>query len=73
VTAAVVVAATVGVAARAWAPVPLAAGLLACLACAQAFRRRLGGTTGDTLGAANQVVDLAAVAAVAALARAGFL
>ncbi len=71
--AAVTVAVTVGVAARAWAPVPLAAGLLACLACARLLRRRLGGVTGDTLGAATVAVDLAAVAAVAALARAGLL
>jgi adenosylcobinamide-GDP ribazoletransferase len=71
--AAVVVAATVGVAARAWAPAPLAAGLLVCLGCARLFRRRLGGISGDALGAANQLVDLAAVAAVAALVRAGLL
>ena len=62
----------VGAAGR-WAPAPAAAGLLACAACARLFRRRLGGVTGDTLGAANQLVDLAAVATVAALARAGWL
>ena len=69
--AALVVAATLGVAARAWAPIPLAASLAVCLGCARLFRRRLGGITGDALGAANQVVDLAAIAAIAALARAG--
>jgi adenosylcobinamide-GDP ribazoletransferase len=74
VTAAVVVvAATLGLAARAWAPIPLAAALIVCLGCARLFRRRLGGITGDALGAANQVVDLAAIAAIAALARAGLL
>jgi adenosylcobinamide-GDP ribazoletransferase len=71
--ATVVVAATVGLAARAWAPIPLVAGLIACLGCARLVRRRLGGTTGDVLGAANQVVDLATIAAIAALARAGLL
>jgi adenosylcobinamide-GDP ribazoletransferase len=71
--AVVVVAATVVVAAGALAVVPLGAGLAVCLACAGLFRRRLGGLTGDTLGAANQIVDLAVIAAVAALARAGLL
>lgn len=71
--AVVVVAATLALAAGAWAPIPLAAGLVVCLSCARLFRRRLGGISGDALGAANQVVDLAAVAAVVALARAGLL
>ena len=71
--AAVVVAATLGLAARAWAPIPLAAGLIVCLGCARLFRRRLGGITGDAFGAANQMVELAAVAAIVALARAGLL
>lgn len=71
--AGVVVAATLGLAARAWAPIPLAAGVVVCLGCARLFRRRLGGVSGDALGAANQLVDLAAVAAVAALVRAGLL
>lgn len=71
--AVVVVAATLGLAAGPWAPVPLAAGLVVCLGCASLFRRRLGGISGDALGAANQVVDLAAVAAVVALAKAGLL
>jgi adenosylcobinamide-GDP ribazoletransferase len=72
-TAAVTVAATLVAATGPWAPVPLAAGLVACLACIRLFRRRLGGFTGDSLGAANQLVELAVVAAVAALARAGRL
>jgi adenosylcobinamide-GDP ribazoletransferase len=65
--------ATVGLAAGWWWPVPVAAGLLACGLCERLFRRRLGGVTGDALGAANQLTDLAAVAAVAALVRAGRL
>jgi adenosylcobinamide-GDP ribazoletransferase len=71
--AVIVVVLTVLLATRLWAAVPLAAGLLICLLCADLFRRRLGGITGDTLGAANQLVELAAIAAVAALARAGLL
>jgi len=71
--AVVVVALTLLLATAAWAAVPLAAGLLVCLLCAGLFRRRLGGLTGDTLGAASQLVDLATIAAVAALARAGLL
>jgi adenosylcobinamide-GDP ribazoletransferase len=71
--ATVVVAATLGMTARKWAPIPLAAGLIVCLGCARLFRRRLGGISGGALGAANQVVDLAAIAAVAALVRAGLL
>jgi adenosylcobinamide-GDP ribazoletransferase len=71
--AAVVVLATVGVAARWWAPVPLVAGLVVCLGCVRLFRRRLGGISGDALGAANQLVELASMAAVVALVRAGLL
>ena len=69
--AAVVVLGTVGVAVGVWAPVPLAVGLLVCLGCARLFRRRLGGISGDALGAANVLVELAATAAVVALARGG--
>lgn len=71
--ATIVVVLTVLLATGLWAAVPLAAGLLVCLLCAVLFQRRLGGITGDTLGAANQLVDLAAIAAVTALARAGLL
>jgi adenosylcobinamide-GDP ribazoletransferase len=71
--AVIVVVLTLLLAAGVWAAVPLAGGLAICLLCAELFRRRLGGITGDTLGAANQLVDLAAIAAVVALARAGLL
>jgi adenosylcobinamide-GDP ribazoletransferase len=71
--AAFVVVLSMLVATGVWAAVPLVAGLLACLLCARLFRRRLGGITGDTLGAASQLVDLAAVAAVTALVHAGLL
>ena len=64
---------TVLMATGVWAAVPLAAALLTCLLCAVLFRRRLGGITGDALGAANQLVDLAAIAAVTALARGGLV
>jgi adenosylcobinamide-GDP ribazoletransferase len=69
--AAAVVLGTVGVAVGVWVPVPLAAGLVVCLGCARLFRRRLGGISGDALGAANVLVELATMAAVVALARAG--
>ncbi len=64
-TVAVVLAGAVGV----WAPLVLAAGLLIVLACRRLFRRRLGGITGDSLGATNQLVEIAAIAVVAALVR----
>jgi adenosylcobinamide-GDP ribazoletransferase len=73
VAAAAVTGGTLVAAAGAWAPAVFLAGLLACLACIRLFRRRLGGFTGDTLGATQQVVAVAVVAAVAALARAGWL
>lgn len=69
--AAVAVLGTVGVAMGVWAPVPLAVGLVVCLGCARLFRRRLGGISGDALGAANVLVELATMAAVVALARDG--
>jgi len=71
--AALVTAATVALSAGVWAPLPLLAGLVVCAGCIRLFRRRLGGFTGDTLGAAQQLVALAVVAAVAALARGGRL
>lgn len=56
------------------APVTLAAGLVAVpllavavvvvLACADLFRRRLGGITGDAIGATTVLVELAVVAVV---------
>ncbi|HKF00200.1 MAG TPA: adenosylcobinamide-GDP ribazoletransferase [Actinomycetes bacterium] len=54
-----------------WAAAVLAAAALVLGGCAGLFRRRLGGITGDTLGAAEQLVELAAIAVVAALVRAG--
>jgi adenosylcobinamide-GDP ribazoletransferase len=71
--AALVTAATLALSAGVWAPLPLLAGLLACGGCIRLFRRRLGGFTGDTLGAAQQLVALAVLAAMAALARGGLL
>jgi cobalamin synthase len=71
--ATVVVVATAVVATGALAVVPLVVGLAVCFGCASLFRRRLGGITGDTLGAATNLVDLAVIAAVVALARAGML
>jgi adenosylcobinamide-GDP ribazoletransferase len=69
--AAALVAATLVAAVGRWAPVPLAAGGIALLGAARLLRRRLGGFTGDALGFVEQVVELAALAAVVALARAG--
>jgi adenosylcobinamide-GDP ribazoletransferase len=54
-----------------WAAAVLAAAGLVLAGCAALFRRRLGGITGDTLGAAEQLVELAAIAVVAVLARGG--
>lgn len=60
-------------------PVALASGLLAVLlvavallvtaACAGVYRRRLGGITGDAIGATTVLVELAVIAAVVAAAR----
>ena len=61
---------TLGLAVRWWAPVVLAAGLAVTAGMVRLCRRRIGGVTGDTLGATCQLVELAAVAAVAALVRA---
>jgi adenosylcobinamide-GDP ribazoletransferase len=49
-----------------WAPVVLGAAGLAVAALGRAARRRLGGVTGDVLGAGVQVAGLAAAAATAA-------
>ena len=48
---------------RAWA-VALVAAVVAGVLCGRWFRRRLGGVTGDTLGAAQQLSELAVLAAV---------
>lgn len=52
--------------ARAWGLAAVAAGATG-LACARWFRRRLGGITGDTLGAAQQASELAVHLAVLAM------
>jgi cobalamin synthase len=51
----------------------LAVALVVTAGCIRLFRRRLGGVTGDTLGAACQLVEVAAVGAVAALVNAGWV
>lgn len=58
-----VVVATLGV--DAWAPV--LAGLGSLVLCAQIVRSKLGGLTGDVLGASNQVVHLSSMGAAAAV------
>lgn len=70
---AVTVVAAVAPTLRAWG---LAAGAVAVLVVASwrgVLARKLGGVTGDTLGASVQLVLLAVVALVSALARAGLL
>jgi adenosylcobinamide-GDP ribazoletransferase len=66
-TVVVVLVAAAGV----WSPLVLGAGLVVVAACRRLFRRRLGGITGDSLGATNQLVEIAAIAVVAALVGAG--
>lgn len=56
----------VGLALGHCAPVALAAALVVTLIAGRYFRRRLGGITGDCLGAANQLVELAVYLALAA-------
>ena len=51
---------------RAWGAAALAA-LAVGWACGRWFRRRLGGVTGDTLGAAQQFSELAVILAVLAM------
>lgn len=60
-------------------PVTLAAGMVAVplvavalavtAACAMVFRRRLGGVTGDAIGATTVLVEVATIATVAAVVR----
>jgi adenosylcobinamide-GDP ribazoletransferase len=59
----------VALAAGAFAPVLLAVAAVVVLACGALFRRRLGGVTGDAIGATTVLVELAVIAAVAALVR----
>ncbi len=64
------------VAAAGWAVgaslwLPLACAVAAVLVVARLAHRKLGGLTGDLLGAANQLAHLAAMAAVVAVHRTG--
>lgn len=56
-----------GLGADAWAPVVLA--LLAAAACVAVIRAKVGGVTGDLLGATNQVVHVSSMAAAVAVIR----
>ncbi len=56
-----------------WAAIPLAAAAVAVTATGWAARRRIGGYTGDVLGASVLVVNLVVAAAVVALIRAGWV
>jgi adenosylcobinamide-GDP ribazoletransferase len=52
----------------AWAPVPVAAGVIVLAALRRATRRRIGGLTGDVLGAGQQLVLVTTLAVTVALA-----
>ncbi len=54
-----------------WAAVPLAVGLVGVAAVRRAARRRIGGLTGDILGATQQIVLILTTGAVVALDRWG--
>ena len=54
-----------------WTPAVLLAALLVTLALRRAARRRIGGLTGDVLGATQQFALLAVLATVVAVDRAG--
>jgi adenosylcobinamide-GDP ribazoletransferase len=57
-----------------WAPlIVVAVAAVVTALCGVVFARRLRGVTGDTLGAAEQLAELAAIATVAALIRSGGL
>ena len=60
-------------AAGGWGAVPLVAAGIAVAAVGWIARRRIGGHTGDVLGAGVLVANLAVAAAVAALVRAGWV
>ncbi|HEX5996624.1 MAG TPA: adenosylcobinamide-GDP ribazoletransferase [Jiangellales bacterium] len=60
-------------AAGGWAAVPLVAAGVAVAAVSWLARSRIGGYTGDALGAGVLVVNLAVAAAIAALVRAGWV
>lgn len=57
------------VAAGEWAPLPLLAAVVAVGWVRRLARMRLGGLTGDTLGAVNQMALLASMAATVAVSR----
>ena len=71
--AGITVAAVGGAALGVWAVPVLAAGLAAAVGLARTAHRRVGGITGDVLGAANQLAHLVAMAGVVALVRADVL
>lgn len=71
--AGVTTAVAAAVATELWALLVLAAAGAVAALVVWLLRARLGGFTGDTLGAVAQVVDLAAVAAVSALVQQGLL
>lgn len=51
-----------------WAPVPVVAGVLVLAALRRATRRRIGGLTGDVLGAGQQLVLVTTLAVTVAVA-----
>ena len=59
--------ATAALAAGWWLPIPLAAAAVLAIAVRSMARARVGGLTGDLLGATTVLAELAAVAAVAGL------
>lgn len=66
VVAALLVVVPVTVAAGMLAPALLTVGLAVVLACSAVYRRRLGGVTGDVIGATTVLVELAVIAVVVA-------
>jgi adenosylcobinamide-GDP ribazoletransferase len=72
--AAALVTGTLVLATGLWAPlIVVAVAAVVTALCGVVFARRLRGVTGDTLGAAEQLAELAAIATVAALIRSGGL
>jgi len=68
VVAAVTVAVTLAVATGSWGWLPLVVAAIVTRVCAGVIRTKLGGITGDVLGATNQLVELGAIASVVTLA-----
>jgi adenosylcobinamide-GDP ribazoletransferase len=73
IIAGVTVAAAAVVTGGIWAPAILVVGALAVLAMRHVARARLGGYTGDLLGASVQVANLAVAVVIAALIHASLL